>query len=328
MLDLAELGVDDEPGDQGPGGRRGAGARPAVQGDDVDRGRRRRRRERRRRPATVAARRPRGAAGRREVPGADQVRHAGLEHAARGPRTSRRDRLLVACSTTHRTASPERAAGAAIRRLGHALVGHEADAELLDEVAATLDDADRPARRRRATPTTAGVVRRQAWTDRAAARDRRRAYDDRPFSGRSQPVGARPRGAPPRRRDRGAARRSARPTRARRAAPTAASSPACSTTCSASCSASSQQPAFTGELTVRYERPTPLHRPLACRGRLGERDGRKMLDRGRAGRRRDGDDGPWRGLFIAVDRRVFRVPPPAPPDERFRTVRPATPPDA
>ena len=37
----------------------------------------------------VASRRPRGAPGRREVPGADQVRHPGLEHAPAG---SRRDR--------------------------------------------------------------------------------------------------------------------------------------------------------------------------------------------------------------------------------------------
>ena len=36
-----------------------------------------------------APRRPRGAPGRREVPGADQVRHVGLEHAPAG---SRRDR--------------------------------------------------------------------------------------------------------------------------------------------------------------------------------------------------------------------------------------------
>jgi len=27
---------------------------------------------------------------------------------------------------------------------------------------------------------------------------------------------------------------------------------------------------------VRYERPTPLQRQLACRGRLAERDGRKL----------------------------------------------------
>ena len=37
-------------------------------------------------PATARARRPRGAAGRREVPGAHQVRDARLEHAARRPR--------------------------------------------------------------------------------------------------------------------------------------------------------------------------------------------------------------------------------------------------
>ena len=49
--------------------------------EDAERDRRQRRRRRRR-----GARRPRGAAGRRQVPGAHQVRHAGLEHAARRPR--------------------------------------------------------------------------------------------------------------------------------------------------------------------------------------------------------------------------------------------------
>ena len=37
-----------------------------------------------------------------------------------------------------------------------------------------------------------------------------------------------------------------------------------------------QEAAFTGELTIRYEAPTPLHRPIACRGRLARRDGRKL----------------------------------------------------
>ncbi len=37
-----------------------------------------------------------------------------------------------------------------------------------------------------------------------------------------------------------------------------------------------EQPAFTGELTVRYERGVPLHVSLECRARLTERDGRKM----------------------------------------------------
>ena len=37
-----------------------------------------------------------------------------------------------------------------------------------------------------------------------------------------------------------------------------------------------REPAFTGELKVRYQAPTPLYRPLACRARLTERDGRKL----------------------------------------------------
>ena len=36
------------------------------------------------------------------------------------------------------------------------------------------------------------------------------------------------------------------------------------------------QPAFTGELSIRYERPTPLDRPLLCRGWLDRREGRKL----------------------------------------------------
>ena len=35
-------------------------------------------------------------------------------------------------------------------------------------------------------------------------------------------------------------------------------------------------PAFTGELTIRYEAGTPLHEPLTCRVRLSERVGRKL----------------------------------------------------
>lgn len=38
-----------------------------------------------------------------------------------------------------------------------------------------------------------------------------------------------------------------------------------------------RQPAFTGELTVRYVAPTPLHRPLVCRARLAGREGRKLF---------------------------------------------------
>ena len=37
-----------------------------------------------------------------------------------------------------------------------------------------------------------------------------------------------------------------------------------------------QQPAFTGELTVRYHAPTPIRRPLEFRARVEQVDGRKI----------------------------------------------------
>lgn len=41
-----------------------------------------------------------------------------------------------------------------------------------------------------------------------------------------------------------------------------------------------RQPAFTGELTVRYSAPTPLHRPLVCRAWETGRAGRKLYIEG------------------------------------------------
>ena len=80
---------------KGKSRRRGPPADPRVQGADVDprveaRGRVRRRATCAAELDGVAPRRPRGAAGRREVPGAHQVRHAGVEHPPAGPRRDRR----------------------------------------------------------------------------------------------------------------------------------------------------------------------------------------------------------------------------------------------
>lgn len=67
-----------------------------------------------------------------------------------------------------------------------------------------------------------------------------------------------------------------------------------------------RQPAFTGELTVRYLKPTPLHRPLACRARLTERDGRKMWIDAELVDVGSGEViARSRGLFIAVDIATF-----------------------
>ena len=79
------------------------------------------------------------------------------------------------------------------------------------------------------------------------------------------------------------------------------------------------QPAFTGDLFVRYEAPTPLFRPLACRVRMSERVGRKLL---LTGELTDVESGQVlataKATFIAVDPAAFArqtAERPAPPDE-------------
>jgi acyl-coenzyme A thioesterase PaaI-like protein len=80
-----------------------------------------------------------------------------------------------------------------------------------------------------------------------------------------------------------------------------------------------RQAAFTGELTVRYLAPTPLHRELSCRVRLDERVGRKLLMTGTLTDVGSGQAvASARATFIAVDPEMFArltAERPAPPDE-------------
>ena len=78
-------------------------------------------------------------------------------------------------------------------------------------------------------------------------------------------------------------------------------------------------PAFTGDLYIRYAAPTPLFRQLACRVRLAERVGRKLL---LTGELTDVEQGTVvataKATFIAVDPDMFKAltaERPAPPDE-------------
>jgi acyl-coenzyme A thioesterase PaaI-like protein len=79
------------------------------------------------------------------------------------------------------------------------------------------------------------------------------------------------------------------------------------------------QPAFTGDLYIRYQAPTPLFRELACRVRLDARVGRKLL---LSGELVDVESGATlttaTATFIAVDADDFArrtAERPAPPDE-------------
>ena len=80
-----------------------------------------------------------------------------------------------------------------------------------------------------------------------------------------------------------------------------------------------RQPAFTGDLYIRYHAPTPLFRELACRVRLADRDGRKLF---LTGELTDVESGAVvassKATFIAVDPDMFHritAARPAPPDE-------------
>jgi len=88
-----------------------------------------------------------------------------------------------------------------------------------------------------------------------------------------------------------------------------------------------QQPAFTGELTVRYHAPTPLHRELACRARLASREGRKLyINAELVDRETDQLLASAKGIFIAVDvdRFLRTAERPAPPAEPSADQAPAT----
>ena len=209
-------------------------------------------------------------------------------------------------------------AGRAVRDLGHALVGHEADADLIDEVADTLDKLvarldEGPVRHRVREDRTA------RWATPIADGGRMVSYDERPFSGRSSPWGvdlevhrhgdeieailtlrAAHQGAP---------------DRSHGGIVAGLFDDVFGFVLDIA-----QEAAFTGELTIRYERPTPLHRPIACRGRLARREGRKLHIEGElVDITTDGQPvvARARSVFISVDPSVFETTQqlPAPPDE-------------
>lgn len=212
-----------------------------------------------------------------------------------------------------------RAAGRAVRELGHSLVGHQADEAILREVAATLDGLTR--RLGTGVPRSRPVEHFDNWEgDETSGLAPVESYDDRPFSGRASPWGLDI--EVHRRGDTiegvvtlGAAHEGA-PGRAHGGIVAGLFDDVFGFVLGVI-----RQPAFTGELTVRYVKPTPLHRPLLCRGRVVDRSGRKLWIEGELLDTAEPSEfvvARGKGLFVTVDPSVFSrtIELPAPDGER------------
>lgn len=196
--------------------------------------------------------------------------------------------------------------GPAYRRLGHAIAGHVADAEVLRRLTRVLHDA--------AAELETAPVRDRSSQRSAAEGDGVPAdgelmfsFDERPVSGRSAPLGfdleVRREG------DEAVGRLTL--GRAHEGAPQRSHGGIISALLDDMFGfvlAIERQAGFTGELTVRYEAGTPIGVPLQCRVRLTERDGRKLHMTGEVTRDDDVDTVfvRARAVFIAVDPDAFR----------------------
>lgn len=162
-----------------------------------------------------------------------------------------------------------------MRDLGHALIGHEITDELVERVAIELEQLTGKLSAGAGRSREPGDFQRgDRWE---APEDGGQFFsnDDRPVSGRSSPWGLDP-----------VIRRVGNEVEATvtlRSAHEGAPARSHGGIVSALFDdlfgfllSISLTPAFTGELSIRYERGTPLHVPLTCRVRHTTRDGRKL----------------------------------------------------
>lgn len=179
---------------------------------------------------------------------------------------------------SHSTDAELRArAGTAVRNLGHALVGHQADDATLIDVAEQLEalTARLSAGGRRQRP--ASTFQRGAdWSPPGAGEAFASTHDDRPVSGRSSPYSL----DPQIHRDGDEVVALVTLRTAHEGAPARSHGgivAALFDDVFGFVITVHQTPGFTGELGIRYEAATPLHVPLTCRVRLAERRGRKLF---------------------------------------------------
>lgn len=198
------------------------------------------------------------------------------------------------------------AAGAALRNLGHALVGHHATEDELDGLVADLDrwtvTFEANARRNRVAERPTGD-----WGPPPADGEQMFSYDERPISGRSSPHGLDLQVV----RDGDEVVGHVTLRAAHEGAPGRSHGGMISALFDdvfGFLLTIRQQPAFTGELTIRYEVGVPLGVPLECRVRVDDVEGRKLFMTGEL--TGDTGSGPQvftraRATFIAIDPEQF-----------------------
>ncbi len=207
-------------------------------------------------------------------------------------------------------ASPARIrAATALRRLGHALVGHHVDDALLEELA---DAAESFAARLGAGAPRhrpAEDMKRRMFEDPPADGGTMEHFPDCVVSGKANPMGI----AIDVRRSGDEAVASVRLGAAFEGAPGRAHGGVVAAVFDDVMGfvlSMERTPAYTGRLSVSYLAPTPLHTPITFRARLREREGRKLWITGRA--EADGTVvAEAEGLFIAIPPERFGLPPTA-----------------
>ena len=209
----------------------------------------------------------------------------------------------MSADTTAATTARARAA-AALRRLGHAVVGHEVDGALLERIAELADltagAVEQGARRERPV----GAIKRRLWESPPEDGLPMSHFDECVVSGGENPMGI----AIEVRRDGdravawftlGAAFEGA-PARAHGGIVAAVLDDLCGYVPKLH-----RTPAYTGRLTVSYLAPAPVGAPLEASAHLDRREGRKLWISGEI---RDGAHVLARaeGLFIAIPPDRFR----------------------
>jgi acyl-coenzyme A thioesterase PaaI-like protein len=197
--------------------------------------------------------------------------------------------------------SPARVrAGRAIRNIGHAVVGHHASDELLDEVAATLESLTARLDLGEVRHRDADGFQRREEEQVPSEGDEFHTYPDRPYSGVSSPLGLDLRvvhGG-----DQVVAHFTLRaahegaPQRSHGGIVAAAFDDVFCFVLQLN-----RLMAFTGELTIRYEAGTPLGKPLQLRARLDRKEGRKLFI---VGELWDGEQRVATGKSIFIERTI------------------------